>query len=153
MQKATGFTLIELMIVVAIIAILAAVAYPSYQSYVIRNNRIETQSIMLEIAQKLQSYKLANGDYGRGDRTAAFAENPLINPSIYGQTVSPRSGTALYDLTITDSPRATWLLTATPTMAGRQQGNGAVTLDQAGVQCWYKDQDDATGTCLDWQQK
>jgi len=34
-----GFTLIELMIVVAVIAVLAAIAYPSYQEYVIRSRR------------------------------------------------------------------------------------------------------------------
>lgn len=37
MHKQTGFTLIELMIVVAIIAILAAIAFPAYQDYVIRS--------------------------------------------------------------------------------------------------------------------
>ncbi|MDQ7974852.1 MAG: prepilin-type N-terminal cleavage/methylation domain-containing protein, partial [Rhodocyclaceae bacterium] len=42
-RSASGFTLIELMIVVAVIAILAAIAYPSYQEYVMRSRRVEGQ--------------------------------------------------------------------------------------------------------------
>ena len=48
-----GFTLIELMIVVAIIAILAAIAYPSYQQYKIKVNRAEAQSEMMFIAERM----------------------------------------------------------------------------------------------------
>jgi type IV pilus assembly protein PilE len=44
-----GFTLIELMIVVAVIGILAAVAYPSYQSYVARANRADAQQFMMKM--------------------------------------------------------------------------------------------------------
>jgi type IV pilus assembly protein PilE len=53
-----GFTLIELMIVVAIIAILAAIAYPSYQEYVRKTKRIEMQAAMQDVAVQLQSIKL-----------------------------------------------------------------------------------------------
>ena len=42
-----GFTLIELMIVIAIIAIIAAIAYPSYQNYTKRAKRIEVQSYLM----------------------------------------------------------------------------------------------------------
>ena len=58
-----GFTLIEMMIVVAIIAILAAIAYPSYTQYKIRTNRVDVQSEMMRIAQNLQNYKLVNHTY------------------------------------------------------------------------------------------
>lgn len=44
-----GFTLIELMIVVAVIGILAAVAYPSYQSYIARANRADAQQFMMKM--------------------------------------------------------------------------------------------------------
>lgn len=49
-----GFTLIELMIVVAIIAILAAIAYPSYQEQVRRTNRTEGERELMETAQRLE---------------------------------------------------------------------------------------------------
>ena len=58
-----GFTLIELMIVVAIIAVLAAIAYPSYTQYKIRTNRADVQSEMMNIAQRLQSYYVINHNY------------------------------------------------------------------------------------------
>jgi len=49
--KQNGFTLIELMIVVAIVAILASVAYPSYIEYVRRGARAEARAAMLNMAQ------------------------------------------------------------------------------------------------------
>ena len=153
MKDIKGFTLIELMIVVAIVAVLAAIAYPSYQNYVKRTHRAETQSTMMEIAQKLQSYKLANGDYGKNNSTSNYAANPLINPNIYGKTVAPQSGSAYYNLTITNTPDSSWTLTAEPIAASGQKGDGALTITHTGTQCWYKGKDDATGTCLSWTDK
>lgn len=54
--QAPGFTLIELMIVVAIVAILAAIAYPSYQAHVIKTRRAAAAACMLEVAQFMERY-------------------------------------------------------------------------------------------------
>ncbi|HYT15145.1 MAG TPA: prepilin-type N-terminal cleavage/methylation domain-containing protein, partial [Burkholderiales bacterium] len=53
-----GFTLIEVMIVVAVIGILAAIAYPSYQSYLQRGNRSQAEQLMMAISNKEVQYFL-----------------------------------------------------------------------------------------------
>lgn len=58
-----GFTLIEVMIVVVIIGILASIALPAYQEYVKRGHRAAAQSEMMDIANRLQQFFLANRSF------------------------------------------------------------------------------------------
>lgn len=53
-QRAKGFSLIELMIVVAIIAIIAAIAYPAYMGYAQRSNRSDAKVALTSLAQRLE---------------------------------------------------------------------------------------------------
>lgn len=124
-----GFTLIEIMIVVAIIAILAAIAYPSYTEQVIRGNRLDAQSEMFQIAQNMANYKLRNGTF-EGATVA----------TVYGGTKAPKQGTALYDLAFSPSPTTAneWTLIATPIVAKTQAGNGVICLNDQGQKFWAK---------------
>jgi len=79
-RRAAGFTLVELMIVVAIVAILSAIAFPSYRSYVIRGQLVNatdglsaTQANMERYFQDNRTYVAANG----------FIP-PCTTPTVYG---------------------------------------------------------------------
>lgn len=127
--KYTGFTLIELMIVVAIIAILAAIAYPSYTSYRVKTNRVDVQTQMMNIAQRLQSYKSVNHSY-----TGATLAGLGIS-STY-----PHSGEYNLDLTI-DGDNQGYLLKAEPNSSTIQESNGEICLNQEGFKFWEKGSD------------
>jgi len=62
-QRNQGFTLVELMIVVAVVAVLASIALPSYQEYMRRSRRTEAQSLLNDAAARLERYRAQNGGY------------------------------------------------------------------------------------------
>ena len=63
MKKQKGFSLIELMIVVAIVAILASIAYPSYQQYVLKSWRNTAAGCLLDLAQSMERRYTSNMSY------------------------------------------------------------------------------------------
>ncbi|WAU73853.1 MULTISPECIES: type IV pilin protein [unclassified Acinetobacter] len=130
-----GFTLIELMIAVTIIGVLAAFAYPSYIQYKIRSQRVDAQSEMLFIAQRMQAYKATNGTFA----------NATVN-LLYGGTTTPKQGGALYDLSFNPSPTlaTSWVLVATPKSGTNQFGNGVLCLNDQGQRFWAK----GASTCV-----
>ena len=62
-MKKTGFTLIELMIVVAIIGILASIAIPAYQDYTIRAQVVEAMAITGELKLSVRDYYKDRGRF------------------------------------------------------------------------------------------
>lgn len=118
MQK--GFSLIELMIVVAIVGFLSAVAYPSYSSYVVKSKRTDAQRAMIEYAQSMERYFTANGRYS----TAAGGAS-------CGGTAP--SSVSLYAITCATASDSTFTITATPTTGTTQANDGNMTLTNTGA--------------------
>ncbi len=63
MKRAGGFTLIEMLIVLAILAVLTAIAYPNYAGYITRARRIEGQIALIEAIQQQERFYTANNTY------------------------------------------------------------------------------------------
>jgi type IV pilus assembly protein PilE len=63
MKTESGFSLIELMIVLAIVSILLGIALPAYQGYVLKSHRSDAHDSLLETAARLESYSAKTGKY------------------------------------------------------------------------------------------
>jgi type IV pilus assembly protein PilE len=79
--ESSGFTMLELMIVVAIIAVLAAIAIPSYQNYVVKTNRSAAEGCMSEYANYMERFYTTNLRYDETPATAGSASAVAVaNP-------------------------------------------------------------------------
>lgn len=117
-----GFTLIEVMIVVAVIGILAAIAYPSYQGQIRKSNRAAAQAVLMDAANKQQLYLTSQREYA--DTLAKLNVTPSTDVSRW------------YDITVVANNAATpptFTLTATPKAGTSQAADGALALDSAGT--------------------
>ena len=71
MKKQSGFSLIELMIVVAVVAVLATLALPAFTSYVQKGRRAEAQKVMLSMANEQAFWRSTNESYATYDELGA----------------------------------------------------------------------------------
>jgi type IV pilus assembly protein PilE len=130
--KAKGFSLIELMIVVAIVGILAAVALPGYRNHIIKASRGAVQTELLELASLQEKIFLNSNNYTPNVTTAynGTAAGGLGRTS--GQS---KDGKYTFGLDIS-APAQTFLLTATPVNASSQEGDGNISISESGRRLW-----------------
>ncbi|WP_306397797.1 type IV pilin protein [Telluria beijingensis] len=113
-QRQSGFTLVELMLVVAIIGILSAIAVPSYNSYVLRTRLAEAHGVLASTQVKLEQFWSNNRTYVDFDKE--------------GASQMPDNGQN-FDYTLEDVSASAYTMLAT----GKNAAAGFVySIDQAG---------------------
>ena len=120
-----GFTLIEMMIVVALIAIIAAIAYPAYTEQVLRSRRADGRAGLMGTAQELER---CFTQYNAYNDTSC----PVVGA---GPAISQPSPEGYYTITDSTLTATTFDLTATPTSVGGQDRDTVcttLTLDHTG---------------------
>jgi type IV pilus assembly protein PilE len=123
-RRIRGFTLLEIMIVVAIVGILAAIVLPSYQDQMRKSRRASAQSHLMEIAAKEHAHFLDT----RGSYSTSLSTLHLTTPTDVSDyfTIS---------IATTAGPPATFTVTATPTGGQvKDLGTGVnLTIDSTGA--------------------
>ena len=105
-NRKRGFSLIELMIVVAVMAILTTIAVPSYRMHVIRSHRTDATAALLRVAAEQEKFYIQNNRYGS-----------------YAELSSPTTENGWYTLSVPTANATTFIARATIVAGGAQDGD------------------------------
>jgi type IV pilus assembly protein PilE len=151
-RKQRGFSLVEVMVVVAIIGILASIALPSYRQYVVRGSRVAAQAELLQLASLQEKIFLNSNSYAFGSTGVTDPYNgTATSGSGLGRT-SGQTSDGLYTLSLvtlssaanctgsgsvaTTSGTQTFTLMAVPVSTGSQAGDGNICVSENGKRYW-----------------
>lgn len=132
MQQHKGFTLIELMIVVAIIGILSAIAYPAYMEHVQSTRRADARATLLALSSAMERFYTINYSY-TGSQNGLVPAPPVA--ALATPSTSPAgSNSPSYNMLITSAAGTTYMIEARRTGPHINDPCGDFTLNQAGIQ-------------------
>jgi type IV pilus assembly protein PilE len=140
-RRSSGFTLIELMIVVAIIGILASIAVPAYSEYVIRGKRSDAKAELLKAQIAQEKYRASHTTYGTLIQIGSSTTDTYTSPGgYYTIAVSGTPDASTY--TITAAPKSPFADSACGTFAVNKNGKtisdtGQTDVDKVNA-CWGK---------------
>ena len=135
--QGAGFTLIELMVVVALVGVLATLAYPTYVEQMTKARRVEMQAQLMRMAGQLERRRTLSGCYNsdsNGDCSANVLQALDVPAAQTGYALAQESALEA------DAFR----LVATPIADGPQSGDGKLTLDHLGLRGWDANDDGDT---------
>ena len=130
-KRRAGFTIIELMLVVAVASVLALVAYPTFIESVRKGRRAEAVAALAQVQQSQERWRANN---------ATYADNAKLTPALpAGLGLAASTSSGLYTLTI-DAANASGYTATTTAVAGKSQSHDTnctvmrVRLDRANIQ-------------------
>ena len=122
-RQPSGFSLVEVMVVVVLMAVLAAIAIPTYSEHIVRSRRSDAMTTLLRLYNRQESFFAARQRY------ASAAE--------LGAPVTSR----YYQIQLTVESSTTYALVAIPRMGSSQEGDGRLRITSSGLAEWDKDGD------------
>lgn len=118
LHRGRGFSLLELMIVLAVVAVLASIALPNYESHVRRTHRKHAEATLLKTSQWMERSAIARGRY------PAANEVPADVLAVEG---------GRYQVGLSNMTASTFTLSATPLGTQAKDGCAIFRINQAGV--------------------